>query len=199
MQPDVEGHMRAASLVVATLAVFGLSACSDNDATIDYTLNEDLALAESGEGIALAPKGGGRGTISAVEQIPQRTQRVAPAERAKVARATTTRHQVPLEPVVEEPQQSEVVAAVEEEVPQVAVESTPAPVEATPEPTPAARPHPVDVEVSNPADVGRGPRGTVVVIRGGVVDGDHCDPRVDRRRSGVLISVNNRIPVTPRF
>lgn len=35
-----------------------------------------------------------------------------------------------------------------------------------------------------------------VVIRGGVVDGDHCDPRAERRRRGVPeILVNNRGPV----
>ena len=48
---------------------------------------------------------------------------------------------------------------------------------------------------SGAGDIGRG-IGTVigVIIRGGVMDGDDCDPRTDGRARGG-ISINNRIPV----
>jgi hypothetical protein len=34
-----------------------------------------------------------------------------------------------------------------------------------------------------------------VVLRGGVVDGDECDPRTDGRPGRVHTAVNNRIPI----
>lgn len=73
------------------------------------------------------------------------------------------------------------------------------------------RPHPVTVgsypgSGSGSASTGHGGGGIsigdvigaigAVVIRGGVVDGDHCDPRAERRRRGTPeILVNNRGPV----
>jgi hypothetical protein len=38
-----------------------------------------------------------------------------------------------------------------------------------------------------------------VVLRGGGVDGDNCDPRTEGGRGRVPVSINNRIPVIGTF
>jgi hypothetical protein len=73
------------------------------------------------------------------------------------------------------------------------------------EPTAAPRPEPPVVADPGPGIIierrgGGGLGGIIgVVIRGGGVDGDHCDPRgtIGRRRGG--ISINRRFPVHTTF
>jgi hypothetical protein len=189
--------MRTTSVTAVALAMLGVAACAGKDKQVNDDLAKDIALASSSEGIALAPSmGSGRGVVSAVEQIRPATKRVAPSQKSVVHHKAPTHHtQAPVQ--VADAQAPTVAAAPAPEPPQVE----------TPEPDPAGtdesdgamqapRPHPA------PVDPDPGPAGPSIgdiigaVIRGAVVDGDHCDPRADRR-GGVFISINNRIPGRP--
>lgn len=202
----------------AALAVLAAGACRESASgreAMSADLARDMAAAgaSSNDQLALAPVGGRQTVVSAVERVPEG----APAVRrsTRVTRPVAARHAVHRE---------RVTPRVVEPVSEVAA-TTPAPEPAAPAPEVAStpnpdagvavpRPHPVDV--SYPSDgqgngtaTGRGSGigigdviGVIgaVVIRGGVVDGDHCDPRAAdprarRRIPSGGISINNRIPV----
>ena len=87
-----------------------------------------------------------------------------------------------------------------EEVAPQPVAVLPAPADPTPSESP--RPHPIDMPSGTGTQVGRGGGSNVgtilggiisVVLRGGGVDGDECDPRPGRAR--MPVSINGRIPV----
>ena len=60
--------MRKVSIAAAVLAVMSTVACQKEQGDTD--LAKDLALAASSDGIAMAPSGAGRSTVSAIEQLP---------------------------------------------------------------------------------------------------------------------------------
>ncbi len=186
--------MRKGSLATAVLAVLAVSACKGKDRAMDDDLAKDMTLASSSsDGLSLAPSRGSQTVVSAEERSPEARPRVASSARSTRAVPHRTPHR-------------DRVAA--HHTTQMA--SVAAPVsEAAPAPAPAAEPTPVaDAPVAD-APVSEPPRprpaivrtypgsssigdiiGVIgaVVIRGGTVDGDHCDPRGGHR------SVNERIP-----
>lgn len=210
--------MRSRSLATAAVALLAVAACKgkDQQATND-DLNKDLAAAASSDGLTMAPSHGAQTVVSAEELSPQARTHRAPSARA----SRPSPHRTPHKDRVT-PQRATEVADV--------AAPAPAPTEvAATEPTPSApsdegattaspRPHPVDVPSGNSGGQGAGDGtngrhgggigigdiiGAIggVIIRGGVVDGDHCDPRTDGRRGGrrggggFPITINTRGPV----
>jgi hypothetical protein len=195
--------MRYGSLIASAAVLLGVAACKGNDAGMNDDLAKDLAAAKTSDALALAPHAGIQTVVSAQELSPQ--------GRASVARSSKSSR-----PVARRVPRRDRVAAPSAEVAAVSAPA-PEPVEATPsapsaaEPTSvivATRPQPVDV--SYPAggstttrrdggDMGSVIGGVIgaiggVVLRGGVVDGDHCDPR-GRRSGGGSILINRRGPI----
>lgn len=171
------------------------AACSGRDGAMSDDLKKDLDLASSTDGIALAtPAAKGSQVVSAIE----RTTPLAPKRVAQSARVA--RHKpAPTPPAPVETQKADV----SEEVAPEPVAVAPAPTD--PAPTTSQRPHPIDMPTGAGTQVGRGGGSDVgrvlggilsVVLRGGGVDGDECDPRTDGRRR-VPVSINNRFPGTP--
>jgi hypothetical protein len=176
----------AAGLIVA--------ACSGKNKTMSDDLKKDLDLASTSDGIALASSSAkGSQVVSAIERTtPPAPRRVAQSQRV-------VRHKPAPKPPA--PVEAENADVSEEVAPEpVAVAQTPT----EPAPTASPRPHPVDMPSGSGVVVGRGggtDAGRVlggiisVVLRGGGVDGDECDPRTDGRRARGPISINARIPV----
>ncbi|HUQ18068.1 MAG TPA: hypothetical protein VM099_00530 [Gemmatimonadaceae bacterium] len=173
----------AAGLIVA--------ACSGKDSKMSDDLKKDLDQASTSDGLALAsPASKGSQVVSAIEQAnPPAPRQVAPSRRVAKHKAAPTRTPAPVETQN---------ADVSEEVAEQPAQVEPAPVE--PAPTQSPRPRPVAISTGGGSTVGRGGGsglGTIlggisIVLRGGGVDGDACDPRTDGRH--VPISINSRIP-----
>ena len=171
------------------------AACSGRDKAMSDDLKKDLDLASSTDGIALAtPAATGSQVVSAIERTtPPAPKRVAQSQRV-------ARHKpAPTPPAPVEAQKADV----SEEVAPQPVAVAPAP--SDPAPTTSQRPHPIDmpsgvgtqVERGGGSDIGRVLGGIIsVVIRGGGVDGDECDPRPGGR-GRVPIFINSRFPGTP--
>jgi hypothetical protein len=174
----------AAGLIVA--------ACSGKDSTMSDDLKKDLDMASTSDGLALAaPANKGSQVVSAIEQAnPPAPRQIASSRRVTKHKAAPTNTPAPVET-----QQADV----SEEVVEQPVAVAPAPVEQTPTQA-SPRPRPIEMPGSG-VSVGRGGGsglgailgGISVVLRGGGVDGDECDPRTDGRR--IPASINNRIPV----
>ncbi len=192
--------MRYGSLIVSAAVLLGLAACKGNESGMNDDLAKDLNAAKSADPLALAPHAGVQTVVSAEELSPQgRAQlrasrksthlvarRHAPEQapvQAEESNAVATAVSAPLPP----PTSTEVVAA----SPTVVVQ-TPAVINAQPKPA-----GPETTERDNGAgNGGGGGFGAIIgaiggaILRGGVVDGDHCDPR---GRHGIMI--NQRGPV----
>lgn len=193
--------MRKWSLATAAVTVLAIAACKgkDQQAAANDDLSKDLAAAASSEGLAMAPTLHNVQTVvSAQELSPQARVHRAASARASHPSPRRTPHRDRVTP-----HPSTQTASVSDPAP-----STPTDVAAaTPQPSapsdngesaPSARPHPVDVpSTSSGGSDGSGDGrsgghgggigigdiiGAIggVIIRGGVVDGDHCDPRGGR-------------------
>ncbi|HEX6576485.1 MAG TPA: hypothetical protein VF042_16070 [Gemmatimonadaceae bacterium] len=185
--------MRTFVRLTGVAGALALAACSSKEKVSD-DFQKDLARASTASEITLPSAQAGTQVVSAIERTtPPAPRRVAQSQRVAKHKPAPTRTPAPVE--VEQ-------ADVSTEVEPAPVEPTPAP--ATEAPLPSPRPQPVATTGGGAGDGaignGRGDHGsgigTVIgaILRGGVVDGDDCDPRTDgRRRGGVL--VNNRIPV----
>lgn len=162
-------------------------------------LKKDLEMASRSDAISLPTSQPAAQVVSAIERTtPPAPRRMAPSQRVAKHRAAPRGTPAPVE--VEQ-------ADVSEDVQQTLVEPSPAPVEVAPLPSPRPRPVASSGAGSGDGSIGRGRGdqgigiGTIigVILRGGVVDGDQCDPRTDGRRGGIHTAVNNRIPVIGTF
>jgi hypothetical protein len=177
--------LRAAAALVALTSVAALTtltAC-EKPAPAHDDLAADLASLSSSNDLALAPSGAGRSTVSAAEQLAPHTT-VAPSRRSTPHRTPHVTRHASKTPRVIAPEAQPVSEPAPE--PMTTVASAPMPVM-------APRPHPVTPS-SSPGNVAGIPGndmpnggvgqtiGTIigVVLRGGVADGDHCDPRAGR-------------------
>lgn len=188
----VIGAATFAVAVIATLAGREVWARTRQPApTLDESaLNRDLDLA-AGVGVSLAPMGG-QPLLVAAELAPQgeRTNTKAPRAATKPRRRATPSPAPEPDPqpvdapsVAEDPQGTDVAQA------SMAGEGAPAG-DVADASAPEAMPRPTPNPVSYPTDGrGGGIGGAIgVILRGGVVDGDHCDPRgTRRRRSGGIV------------
>ena len=211
--------MRYGPLVASAAVVLGLAACKGNDAGMNDELAKELTAAKTSDALALAPHAGVQTVVSAEELTPQgrartesssKSSRLAPhrtSHRARVAVAASAAS-VATAPV---PTASAPMAASASTASVAAITPAPAPVEQAPV---APSPHPVDVSypASDPGTMrggdggggddgggGGGIRGIIgaiggVILRGGVVDGDHCDPRSHRNGGGGIL-INRRGPI----
>lgn len=183
--------------------VLVVAACSGKDGAMNSDLKKDLELASTASEITLPASQPAAQVVSAIERTQPVARRVAQSQRAPKHRAAPRALPAPVEA-----QKADLSTEVEPQP----VEVSPAPTEVAP--LPSQRPRPVASNGTGGGDgrvgSGRGDQGTGigsgigtiigVVLRGGGVDGDECDPRTDGRgRNGGTIAINNRIPVIGTF
>ena len=185
------GSMRKVPVVAALLTVLSVAACQRKQVATDDALKKDLDLAGSSEGLSLAPSGPSQKIESAIERGPQ-----MPVTHSRVKAP----HRISSPERTAPPLSITPVTAV--------TQTAPAPVPAVQRPRPvdvsypaaASSPSPAAVPVSDSPDDdswsgGGQPRrgsGAGAVIRGGAVEGDHCDPRPPEDRPP--IAINSQIP-----
>jgi hypothetical protein len=170
-----------------------VAACSSKSATMSDELKKDLATAStSSNAINLGtPQTPGTQVVSAIERTtPPAPRRIAPSQRVAKHKAAPRGIPAPVE--VQQADVSPVVEPQPEEV---------RPTPADPAPLPSPRPQPVATNTGSGRAEGNGGGSGIgsilggiftVVIRGGGVDGDNCDPRTEGRGH---TAVNNRIPI----
>jgi hypothetical protein len=189
------------SMVAVAMSAVVLAACGRQNAPKNRAMNDDLkrdlAMAAS-SGLDLASE-----QKSASFPITEVAQSSAPSPSTALrkgagSKATRSKH-----PTVKASPEASVVQKAEEPEVEVMAQAPSPTTEAAPDPTAPAvpRPSPVPVDPNGGQGAhgqnGGGPSqgagdggGSIlggifgVIIRGGVVDGDHCDPRTDRRRPG---------------
>ncbi|HEX2723234.1 MAG TPA: hypothetical protein VHM24_09970 [Gemmatimonadaceae bacterium] len=199
LEQDLEDMVTTKSRLVAAAGVLVLAACGGKDAAMNADLKKDLELASTASAITLPKSEPAAQVVSAIERTQPPARRVAQSQRAPKHRAAPRARPAPVEA-----ENSELSTEVEPQP----VEPSPAPLQTAP--LPSQRPQPVASSGGGSGDgrigTGRGDIGagigTIigVVLRGGGVDGDECDPRTDGRRgNGGTISINNRIPVIGTF
>jgi hypothetical protein len=194
---NLEKNMRKIVSLAAIGGALALAACSGKSTTND-DFKKDLERASSASEITLPTGQPAQQVVSSIERTtPPAPRRVAQSQRVAKHKPAPTRTPAPVEAQN---------ADVSNEVETAPAEPAPAPVQEAPLPSP--RPQPVAQTGTGGGDgsMGRG-RGDIgtgigtvigVVLRGGVVDGDDCDPRSDGRGRGG-IAINNRIPVIGTF
>ncbi|MEO6866311.1 MAG: hypothetical protein ABI229_12725 [Gemmatimonadaceae bacterium] len=197
--------MRYGSLVASAAVLLGVAACKGKDAGMSDDLAKDLATAKTSDALALAPHAGVQTVVSTEELSPQGRARLASSSRATrlVAHHTLHRDRIPVASA------ASTTPAPVKGADAAAVTMTPVDPATT---TAASSPRPVPVDVSYPSSDpgatrgdgngsgsgGIGGIGGIIgaiggaVLRGGVVDGDHCDER-GHRGGGILI--NRRGPI----
>ncbi len=202
-EQDPEDIVRTRVKLAGVAGALVLAACSGKDSAMNSDLRKDLELASTASEITLPESQPAAQVVSAIERTQPVARRVAQSQRAPKHR----------------PAPRALPAPVEAENADVSMEVEPQPVEVSPvpievAPLPSTRPQPVASNGTGGGDGrvggGRGDQGpgigaavgTIigVVLRGGIVDGDECDPRTDGRRgNGGMIAINNRIPVVGTF
>jgi hypothetical protein len=173
-----------------------LAACS-GDKSVSDDFQKDLDRASTASEITLPSSQPGAQVVSAIEQSKPAPRKVAQSQRAPRHVAAPTHAPAPVE--VEH-------ADVTPDVEPVPAEPAPAPAEVAP--LPSQRPQPVATTGAGSGDMGAGSgRGNIgrgiggmigVILRGGIVDGDDCDPRSEGAHGGG-VSINNRIPIIGTF
>jgi hypothetical protein len=208
--------MLAVGLSAVVLAACGKNGASPNRALSD-DLKRDLQLASSND-LSLASQQAGKNfALTEIGQTsapaPSVAPRKAPGPKAVRSKAPTVKA-APTPEVTTEASEPQTEVATQTAAP------TPTP---TPEPEAPAVPRPSPTPVDPNAGVGTQGRngggssagtgdgvgaiiGTIfgAVIRGGVVDGDHCDPRSDGRHGrrggggyGGVLQMPGYPPITP--
>jgi hypothetical protein len=192
--------MRKSFLLLAGASVVVLSACdSGNKSAVNPDLLKDLELASSADGITLGNSAG-----ASSQQFVSSIERTSPPARAVAKSAPAKRYKAARKSPPQVVRTEAPAAASESEPSEVRMVFTPIESDApiTPRPQPVAVSYPSDASSGGSGSVGNGSAtgavlGTIfgVVLRGGSGGIDHCDPRVDGRRSrGTRVSINNRMP-----
>ena len=191
--------MRKLVSLVGMAGVLVVAACSSRDAVMSDELKKDLDAASASNAIDLANahQAPGAQVVSAIERTtPPAPRKIALSQRVVKHRAAPQGVPAPVEV-----QKADVSTEVEPQP----VEVAPAPVE--PATLPSPRPQPVATTTGGGGRDGRAGGSGIgsilggiftIVIRGGGVDGDECDPRTDGRHGGNT-SINNRMPVIGTF
>ena len=197
LKRETEDKVRKLVSLAGIAGALFVVACNSKNAVMSDELKKDLEVASTSNAINLASQQSpGTQVVSAIERTtPPAPRQIAPSQRVAKHRAAPRGIPAPVEV-----QKADVSTEVEPQP----VEVAPTPVE--PAPLPSPRPQPVASNGGgrDQGRVGGSNIGSIlggiftVVIRGGGVDGDQCDPRTDGRRGGNT-SVNNRIPVIGTF
>lgn len=199
---EPEDMVRTIMRLAGVAGVLGVAACGGSNTAMQDDLRKDLELASAASEISLSASQPAAQVVSAIERTtPPALRRVAQSQRVPKHRAAPRGVPAPVE--------VETRSDVSDIEPQL---SEPAPDPSEVAPIPSPRPRPVASDGGGAGDdgigtgrggVGGGMGGIItVVLRGGVVDGDECDPRTDGRGRGrgrVQIAVNNRIPIVGTF
>lgn len=181
-----------------TAAVLVAAACSSKSDSMSDELKKDLDVAASNDGLSLASGNAqGQQVVSAIEQAPPAPRKIAASQRAVRHRRAET----------ETPASVEAEAGIPSTETELQSESV-SPVATNDDAPVAPRPTPVISSMPSGSREGRGDSGvgaggsgigigigTIfgVVLRGGGVGEDHCEPPGARRQP--TISINNRVPV----
>lgn len=195
--------MRYGSLFASAAVLLSVAACKGKDAGMNDDLAKDLAAAKTNDAFALAPHAGVQTIVSPQELSPQGRARLrSSSTSSRLVSSRTVHHDVTPSPAAELPPLPAASAS---------TSSEPAPTSEVASATPAAvdqpavaTPRPQPVGVSYPSDEsgsahGGGGLGSILgaiggaILRGGVVDGDRCDPR--GRHGGGTILINHRGPI----
>lgn len=179
-----------------TASVLVIAACSSKSDTMSDELKKDLDVAASNNDLSLASGGQGQQVVSAIEQAPPAPRKVAASQRAVRHRKAETGTPAPVQEAAGTPTSETELQAVEE-----------APVATNNDAPVAPRPTPQNTQMPGGNGEGRGGSGIGssgigigieimgVVLRGGGVGEDHCEPPGRATRRPPPISINNRIPV----
>jgi hypothetical protein len=191
---DLEETVRTFVKLAGVAGALALAACSGREQQ-SSDFQKDLERASTASEITLPTAQPGTQVVSAIERTAPGPRKVQYSQRVAKHKPAPTRVEAPVE------------VTTETEVEPTPVAPEPAPVQEATIPSP--RPQPVAQGGGDIGEgsIGRGGRGdgigigTVigVILRGGVVDGDDCDPRSERGRRPTSISINNRIPVIGTF
>ena len=194
--------MRRFVKLTGIAGALAVAACSSGSTGSNDEFKKDLERASTASEISLAAAQPATQVVSSIERTtPPAPRRIAQSQRVAKHRPAPTNTPAPVEAQG---------ADVSEEVEVAPTTPSPSPVQEVTLPSP--RPQPVASTGGDygDGDVGRGSGdvgsgiGTAigVVLRGGIVIGDDCDPRGERDRSrgrGATIAVNNRIPIVGTF
>lgn len=192
--------MRTFVKLTGIAGALAVAACSGKTGSNDE-FKKDLERASTASEIALPATQTATQVVSSIERTtPPAPRRVAQSQRVAKHKPAPTNTPAPVE--VERAERSD-------EIEVVPTDPSPAPVQQATLPSP--RPQPVastgggmgDGEIGGGrGDIGTGIGTAIgVVLRGGIVYGDDCDPRGDGRSRGrgATIAVNNRIPIVGTF
>jgi hypothetical protein len=194
--------MRYGSLFASAAVLLSVAACKGKDAGMSNDLAKDLAAARTNDALALAPHAGMQTVVSAQELSPQgRAQLRSSSRSTRLVSSRTTHRDVTPSPAAELPPLPSATTTSEpatttSEVASAAPEPVDQPAVATPRPQPVDVSYPSGESGSTHSGGGLGSiLGAIggAILRGGVVDGDHCDPR--GRRGGGTILINHRGPI----
>ena len=195
--------MRYGSLFASAAVLLSVAACKGKDARMSDDLAKDLATAKTNDALALAPHAGLQTVVSPEELSPQgRAQLRSSNKSTRLVSSRTTHRDVTASPAAKLPPLPAATSTSEPAANTSEVASAaPAPVDQPAVATP--RPQPVDVSYpsgeSGSTHSGGG-FGAIIgaiggaILRGGVVDGDHCDPRGRHGRGGTIL-INQRGPI----
>lgn len=190
--------MRKIVSLAGIAGALALAACSGKSSSTSDDFKKDLERASTASEITLPSGQPAQQVVSSIERTtPPAPRRVAQSQRVAKHKPAPTRTPAPVE-AEQADVSSEVETAPAEPAPQPVEQAT----------LPSQRPQPVASTGTGGGDgsMGRG-RGDIgtgigtvigVILRGGVVDGDDCDPRSEGRGRGG-IAINNRIPVIGTF
>ena len=179
-----------------TASVLVLAACSSKSDTMNEELKKDLDVAASNDGLSLTSNGQGQQVVSAIEQAPPAPKKIAASQRAVRHRQVEKGDPAPVEAAAGTPTTETELQSMEN-----------APVATTNDAPVAPRPTPVMTQMPGGNGEGHGGSGVGaagvgigieilgVVLRGGAVGEDHCEPPGRATRRPPPIAVNNRIPV----
>jgi hypothetical protein len=194
--------MRYGSLFASAAVLLSIAACKGKDAGMSDDLAKDLATAKSNDALALAPHAGVQTVVSPEELSPKgRAQLRSSSRSTRLVSSRTVHHEVTPSPAADLPplpvaKTTADAAASTSDVASAAPAPVDQPAVATPRPEPVGVSYPSGESGSTHSGGGFGAiLGAIggAILRGGVVDGDHCDPR--GHRGGGVIMVNHRGPI----
>jgi hypothetical protein len=191
--------MRNFVSLAGVAGVLAVAACSGTNNSNDE-FKKDLERASTASEITLPTAQPAQQVVSSIERTsPPAPRRVAQSQRAPKHKPAPVQTPAPVEA-----EQADVT----EEVEVAPAEPSPAPVAEAPIPSPRPQPVASTGTGGGTGGVGSG-RGGVgvgdaigiigVVLRGGVVDGDECDPRTDGRRPRGNGGIISRVPIIGTF
>lgn len=193
--------MRYGSLFASAAVLLSVAACKGKDAGLNDDLAKDLAAAKTNDALALAPHSGVQTVVSSQELSPQARARLRSSARSTrlVSSRTPHRDVTPATTAELDPLPSATTTSPAPAPTSDVASAAPAPVDqpavSTPRPQPVGVSYPTDESGSTHSGGGFGAiMGAIggAILRGGVVDGDRCDPR---GRHGGTILINRRGPV----